>query len=380
MYTFDFLALSHFDKQPELTALEVFFQSITEKVSLYEHHCITTTNLYRTEYNDLRRQSQEKHLAIRKLRDEIYDKVFKESGDHAFASHESRIDDLEEDFEGRQKNELFRFTEMADYFNKSSVVVFYSFLESELRSLCGLLKLTFEKRIDLENLNDKNYLQAILTYFDLVIDLPISKLQPYTSKFQELQFLRNKIVHNGAEFSNDDDGQRLKAIVARSSNMLDLVSGSSARTKILKIKTIDYLLPYYTELKLFFYDLFCLIESKCNHSIIKSKLEFLFSFISEDVIVQINEFKAIKKGTQIVCYIESKTSSPQISIQCKITLIASPKDEVEIIDQFSNKNEMFDRLFSYMQENPSLTIKKLFGFFGLRSMTSKIKMMFYAVD
>ena len=116
---------------------------------------------------------------------------------HDHASHISGMDSLYYNAQSQDESINQRFEALYHYFTKSSLAQAYALLESELRSFCNHLQSSLGYKIGLEHLKQKDYLQSMSNYLELVADLEMAALKQY---FSQIQFLRNKIMHNGGEF------------------------------------------------------------------------------------------------------------------------------------------------------------------------------------
>jgi len=361
----------------KFSPLELFFDDIKEKTALNEQHLFTTMNLYKKEFHEVKDKLTQEYKAAMATAKATYNKILEETGDERFASHDSGMDEIPEHFDHREEVIKKRFLELISYFNKSSLVLFYSLLESELRHLCNLLYTIFGKRITLEHLNNNDYLSSIISYLDLVIEIDVADLDGYISKFKEIQYIRNRFVHEGGEFLRERENKQLHQILNKNKDLLKLTDSSNPGYQTLRVQKIKYIIEYYDLLKYFFNDLLWLVEKKRNYSIIVGRLRFLFGFISENVIVRINGIMPTKKGKQITCEIESEEEGKSFRLNCKITMVQSKKDEFKPIDQTDNSIPNLDRMLKYLEYHPEIITKGALGIFMPSNSPCTVSMTVY---
>lgn len=218
----------YFFLERKTSPAEKAFKSVIDRLKLYEQHTTSTTTLYRREFTEAKKQIDIDEKAAVVAAKQRYNDILGGSErheDHDWAMHVSGLDELDHHYYTVRESQAERFVEMADFFNKSSLVSLYGLLETDLRRLCFMLQTVFNKKIGVDMLSDRNYLQAFLEYFEFVIELPITQLEPHIVKLKELQQLRNRIVHDGALFSKKQKDKRLEDMVAAANGLLTMTQG-----------------------------------------------------------------------------------------------------------------------------------------------------------
>lgn len=375
--SFDFRAMVYFSRAEQRPPLEAFFFNIKEKVNLYEQHSIITTDLYRKEYRDINDGLSTKYQLFHEEANKRYKELMEMEEYDDYARHESNLDEVQRSWAEEIERLATQFSQMADNFNKASLVVLYGLLESELRNLCELLKAEFEKRIGLEHLNEKNYLESILSYLELVIEIPVQDIQSFVSRFRDVQYLRNRIVHNGAEFPKFEANKDLERIIRESKKHLVLIDATRATHVALRIQRVEYVLGYYDLLISFFGKLLWLLDKKTGYQLLKRRISFLFGFSApkkSTIEVNIEAIEDIKKGKLIRCKINFKHKNQKSTVLngC-IMLTTNPKDKLHIIDQTEPKAPRLQRLLEYLNHFPEILIHDTFAFFYLHEVHMRLK-------
>jgi hypothetical protein len=291
MYDFDVSVLFYLMDHTGGSELLHFFKELNRKIQLQRLHAETTTDLYRREYgihkNELREKSEAAHVEAKKIYDEVYaatDGDENEKWSEAIMAAEPNAIDNHFNLEGIKLDTDYK--DMADHFNKSSFVIVYAVLENELRRLCGLLKTTFGKRLSLQDIESKDYLQSMINYLDKVLEIELAPCQPNLTRIKQVQFLRNKIMHAAAEFPLGDQPV-LDQLIKDSKGNLYLQHFDPLTYRILKIRMIDYVYQQYDLLLDFIHELLWCIDYKLEHALVKENLRLLFRFLDAKVKVDI---------------------------------------------------------------------------------------------
>ncbi|MGF7082797.1 hypothetical protein [Mucilaginibacter sp. UYCu711] len=350
MFDFDVSVLFYLMDHPGGSDLLHFFKELNRKIQLQRQHAETTTDLYRREYGIHKSALHEKrevaHVEAKKIFDEVYtasEGDEDEKWSQAIMAAEPDAIDNHFNLEGMKLD--MDYKDMADHFNKSSFVIVYAVLENELRRLCGLLKTTFGKRLSLQDIESKDYLQSMINYLEKVLEIDIESCQPNLTRIRQVQFLRNKIMHAAAEFPLGDQPV-LDQLIKDSKGNLYLQHFDPLTYRLLKIRKIDYVNQQYDLLLDFIYELLWCIDAKLEHALIKENLLLLFRFLDEKVEITISEVTVIKKGRKIAfAVIKGKKKI----LKGTLSLQAAKKESVLFINHVP-ENDRLKRLFKYLTE------------------------------
>src|SRR5665213_2178843 len=296
---FDFGFSMYFLDGPDLSLPEKFFIQVQHKLQMYKKHTQTTIKLYQDEFKERMTDHKKAYQAAMAEANEIYKRRYEEiegneQDKHDYAMHELSIGEIEYHFSNEEEALKNSFLEMADHFNKSALVTLYALMETELRRLCGHLQIYFKKRVTLERFEQADYFKSILEYLDQIIELDITDLQPYQTKLVPLQFLRNKVMHNGGEFQlpiTDYLGELVKG----SDDGLNLEEIPNEQLTVVRVRS-KFVMPFYDLISEMFMELFRLLNEKENFLFLRDRLAYLFRFLAADTVVSYKENKAVKNG------------------------------------------------------------------------------------
>jgi len=249
----------------------------------------------------------------------------------------------------------------------------YSMLESQFRRYCELLKDITGQKLAIDDLEQSNYLLSMFNYLNKVIGLPMKTLEKYKLIFKELQFLRNKIMHNGAEFPNKKN-KELQAIIDKSDKLLVLEKEGTPSTDwdaedmispyyVLRVKKIEYLHLYFEAINAFFIELFWLSDALLLHQPIAERIKHVAGFLSKDVSVNDTTITEVAKGKNIRATIVSNNKETPFTLNISITVIKAPKASFQVTNQYENF-EKLTRLTDYIRWQPKIIINEILqGFF-----------------
>jgi hypothetical protein len=362
--------------------LDAFFINLEEKIALYEQHIETTIRFYGEE--------REKNLKPIKAQfekdsaetDEHYNKIYNEwegSEDEKrlMALHLSNYDDMIGHYEVAEDMVNEHYAEMFDYFNKSSTVILYALLESELKRLCGILKTISGSRIAVEDFEDRDYIKGSFRYLDLVIEIPIAPLEPFETKIKHIQYVRNRIVHNAGEFSKKED-VTLTQVIEQSEALLKLIDDYESDKRYLKIWDPAYIAKGYQLIRELFRTIFWAIEEKFGHLVLKERIKRLFKADFGATEIAIIDIAKIKKGTKVAFSVKVLPNEADAvwDFNCTITVTESKSYAIEIVNQIEGNEKIKNcvaelerkshRLFysfayTIFETNPSVQIKIMFS-------------------
>lgn len=376
---FDFGFSLYFLEPPQLTALETFFIQVQGKIAMYKQHAETTIQLYKSEADGKLAIHRAEFKAAMDEANIIYKRTYEETGGdeddkHGYAAHESGIYEIEHHYTTAEEDLKASFLEMADHYNKSSLVTLYALLETELRRFCSHLHITFGLRFTVERFEKTDYLKSIMEYISLVADLDITLVEPKMNKLQELQFLRNRIMHNGAEFTMELN-QKLDDLVAGSDGGLVLELISEEQLRVLRVRS-KFISPYYTIISDFFFNLFHSLNVKLEFTILANRISFLFGFITRQAVSTFVFQRDVANGKQFTFLIESDDFNNLFSFHLKLTITSSNTDQFIITNQLDEIDRM-ERWVAQLNENPAVLRQALNGYL-FANKSHKIEILLYS--
>ncbi|MFB0496085.1 hypothetical protein ABID99_002322 [Mucilaginibacter sp. OAE612] len=380
LFMYDFsLSLYFFDVR-EAHPLDTFFISLQNKIVLYRKHSETTTELYRKELRQGLEKLKAEQLEAEEKTLAAYKKSYAEAGGsdedkHSFATMDAGVLDMQNHFASADERLKTQFFEMAGYFNKSSLVIVYALVENELRKLCGLLKTTLNKRISLGDLEGKDYLQSIFDYFDKVLEIDLQREQHFLSIFKDIQFLRNKIMHNGGEFSIVKN-EELDRIVKSSKGLLYLNTNREEGIRILGISRIDFVYEKYDIILSFLQKLIWVVDEKLKYSLLEKRLVYLFRYLTDDLDITIQQVNKVKNGWQTTFLIDTMDFDYLIEYQCKLTVVEAKQTTINILNQIESDKKL-ERLNQQLLENIDLLTENILAGLFHPEKDVNIQLMFY---
>lgn len=376
----DFGFISHFfDSETKMSALQKFNIAVHRKIAIYRINSKKTRELYKKEFLEIDAKNRKDFSEANGQAAIKYKEVFAEiEGDehlkHSYADHESGYREIGIHYELTEEALKMDFMEMADNFNKSSLIVQYALLESELRRLCGLLKDILKKRIALSDIEAGDYLNSIYNYLDKVIEIEMDSILPFQNKFKDIQYIRNRIVHNGGEFSleaNDTLDQFVES--HKGSVKLEVLKHENIR--ILRMPKNDVVSQFYDLTHDFFGELFWVIERKRSYVTLIERITFLFAFLSGKTCVKLIESNIVNKGRQFVFKIDTNDGTIA-DFNCKLTIRSAKKSAVSLINQL-DKHEMIDRLVDQLSNHNSVVMEDVLQGFYRPDLSVEIELLLY---
>lgn len=187
------------------TPLENFFANVKSRVITHTHHIEHTVLLYKQEHDEaknkieasLKEPYEKLHVDYEALLGEFEDPAL----DDQYARHQSGLADLENEHVRREEQLFDEQLELLGLFHNSAIIQAYSLLEKELKDLCDILKKETGESISQHDFASRDYIKGCLKYLGLVIKLDISRLDPFMTKIIDLQYIRNRLIHDRGEFS-----------------------------------------------------------------------------------------------------------------------------------------------------------------------------------
>ncbi|MBB5638255.1 hypothetical protein HDE68_004184 [Pedobacter cryoconitis] len=265
--------------------VEEFFRHLEFKISAYERQVSMTASLYETEQKTAKKKNDDDYNAAMEAAEIRYHELYNEiiGSDHErsqYASHYSGIDQIEGQHQESDEPLSEFFQDMKDSYYKSSVMMLYSLLESELKTLCGLLQNEKSIQLGLEDFGSRDYMAVSIKYLKLVVLLEMIEIDPFENILGDLQNLRNRLVHDQGLVS-ESKLAGIKKIVESSGRAIELVP--QREFWAIKIYKPDFLLSNYTNMRLFFQELFWLIDKQNNYNLLSQQLTHMFGFVNPNV-------------------------------------------------------------------------------------------------
>ena len=362
---FDFGFYGHFMEGYKFNKTEKGFIQVQDKIQIYFGNAETTLHMYRKEFDKkIADQLIEKKHAVDRSEGE-YQKYHDEATGshhdrHLYAMHASGYDAIESNFAEADETIREHFRVMADHFNKSALVTFYALLESELRRLCAHLQTSFKIRVSLGRFEQSDYLQSIQEYLDLIIGFDTTELGRFVTKLKQLQYVRNKIMHNGAEFPLKPE-EHLDNLVENSANSLYWEQLEDEQVKILRIR-FGFLKPYYDLVSELFTQLFKLFNDRTQYVPLEKRVAYVFEFLASDLKATYRSHKAVKKGYQYIFQIKSEQVDNTFEFVCKISITEHSKDGVVFTPQLDEAPDHLDRLIDGLSNDISILKNVLAGY------------------
>lgn len=287
--------------------LEKFFAGVKSKTAMFSYHAALTTKLHLKEKNealDIFNKAFEIPLKEANEKYELLKKDFEDDNEgHQYAYHYSNLDQIEGSQSMGEYQLSEEFDDLSAYTNNSAIIEAYSFLEKEFKRLCELLKVEFSETISHNDLSSRDYLAGWLKYLRLVIKLNVTTLDPFINKFKDLQYIRNRIIHDGGEFpknpeSKEDKTNVIEKLVNSSKKRLELLEENNMF--VIRIKDISYVQDYYDVILDFFQAILNLVEEKNQFKILRAKLRYLYSSLSDKAVIEIRSVKYKTSTFEIV--------------------------------------------------------------------------------
>jgi hypothetical protein len=364
---FDFGLTTHFQDDPGLAPFESLILAILAKTHLHERHLNRTIQLYRSEYdlslNELG-TARDRALVDAQLK---YDEVIKSVGDtdegRLYADHESGWGEITSHFAHQEENLQKEMMDLVDYFNKSALVVVYSLFESSFRDVCLTLQDAFAKKIGLKHMNSANYLKSMIAYLELVLEVDVTLLAPHISKIEHLQFLRNRIVHEGGIITLDKaDEKLLNQIVVQSRQSVTIENDEHSNLSSIRVKKVEYIIGHYELVRTFFRDTLYLIDSITNHSLLLARVKHLFGFVSNNLTTRIKKVEYGPGYVKLVFELQFFKDSVQYPVGCTVNISKSKQPKIDFTNQLDSSTEELDRVINYLESYPGQITETLKGF------------------
>jgi hypothetical protein len=383
------LAVRYLYGKPQ-SDFDALLQHLEELIDTFERNAEATSLLYGQSYLEEREKIKKTHkeywVAAGKVYKEAYEEV---SGDEyekdSWAVHQAGYSEIERDEQIAEEIVDRNHREMIDHYNKSATAMLYSILEGQFRRFSELLRQMGGHVLSVEDLAQRDYIEGIYKYLEKVIGIDTASIEHFKEKFQPLKRLRNKIMHNNAEFP-DIEATELNKIVEDSQGMLDWEKemdeyadwddkDNVKRYYVLRIKNIDYLERYYRLIREFFNELFWLADAHFKHQPIAERLKYAAGFVGRNIRVENTSITNVAKGRSIKATIINDGEEEPISFVFAITVTRATKSTFSILNQVPDAPRL-DRLAGYIRKNPHIILKSVLQGFNIGNRTTAVKVLF----
>ena len=231
---------------------------------------------------------------------------------HQYAMNQSGLDYLFEEHSSDIEQINIEYNNFLDLYSKSILIAIYSLNESKLNEIAETAADVFTKKIKPLHFNSRDYLEASFQYLNLVIDLELDSLQKYLPKLKDLQYLRNKIIHNEAKFI---ELEQVSKIVKNHKNLLSLDERNQ-----LEIKGSKFIRDLFELFSDFYQALFWLVDARQDSAILKNGFEHWLGILDREVVVeQLKITNTSISEKQIYFKVNFKNFKPS-ALEFKITL------------------------------------------------------------
>nr|WP_121271686.1 hypothetical protein [Pedobacter schmidteae] len=333
-------------KQSPLLA---YFNNVESKIELYEQHIAVTTQFYSSEL-EKKLLSVRKELELeKKTVEKAYEVAYQtatgtEDERHLIADEESGRGSMYDYYQYQEELWEEHYAEMFDYFNKSSVIMLYGLMESELKNLCIILKKLTDTRISIDDFKSANFIKGYFKYLDLVIEIPYTTLEKFNTKIEHLQFIRNKIAHNNSEISSVDDKEEkkvLKEVMAQSKKLLTETDDYLTGKKYLRIFDSAYVKHGYDLFKGLIHELFLLVNQRFGFTILIENLRDLFIPYCNAATFSVVKVDTVKGGMKFIVQAELKDEAmvPE-AFMMNITVTGAKNYDVEVLNQVMGNDKV----------------------------------------
>lgn len=306
------------------TSLENFFANVKSRVMTHTHHIEHTVLLYKQEHDEakhklkvsLKEPYKKLYVDYKALLGQFEDPAL----DDQHASHVSGLAELENEHARREEQLFDEQMELLGLFHNSAIIQAYSLLEKELKDLCDVLKKETGEAISQHDFASRDYIKGCLKYLSLVIKLDISRLDPFMTKIIDLQYIRNRLIHDRGEFSIEevDKIKVMNSIIATSSGRIELMDNGDI--SVINVKDVTYILEYYEIFLNFFQTILVLVEERFGNKIVEAKLKRAFSSLNEVFLIITEQVKPAKSsftGKFTLHFVNGTT--PDLAVELKLT-------------------------------------------------------------
>ncbi|UAB82826.1 hypothetical protein INR75_11325 [Zunongwangia sp. SCSIO 43204] len=350
----------------QINPFEKKIEELIDRLELYKKQFNLTSKSYLKEWSnekeELNENIKEQKIKAEKLYKEIYDSVVGEEYAQSIALQNSGLEDIDYHEYERKEEIDSKYKDFLDFYAKSILTSLYSLNESKLNEICIVGSEVFEKKIKPHHFNERDYLKSSLTYLELVLEISTESLDPYFSKLKEIQFIRNKIVHEDSKFQDE----KINEIASKYSSLQ--LEKSTGYLKIIKSDFIELVFDLISD---FYEELVWLFEKKQNYQVTKNGLKYWFGVLDKEIEIEKLQFDEIKKGKRFEFELNSKKFG---LFNVKLTIKKSSKPTNSIINQ---RDEQHFQKFVKDQENYFYNLIEAYSIFDLKNEGRDYELMIY---
>ncbi|WP_447637304.1 hypothetical protein [Flavobacterium microcysteis] len=350
---------------------EDLFKEIKCQIEIYERQYTLTTKSYVKEWNNEKTKIKEKYNTLLREAEKEYDQIVGTSNDdytHQFAMNKTGLDAIEYNYSESIQEIDKEYKDFLDLYSKSTMIALYSLNESKLNKIAVVAADLFLKKIKLEHFNNRDYLNSVLDYLNLVIEIDIESLQPHISKLKDIQTFRNKAVHALSVIPEKEAVQ----IVKKKKNGSLLYDN---QTKTVKIISSAYIKDFFSLLKDFYEDLAWLIDKSQNYEILKNGIHYWLAIIDRDLTIEDLTVRSLAASKKQINFKVSTSDKSIPKFICKISLSTAETNSFDVTLQFENAK--VKDLINYEKSISGNSLKEVFSTFNLNDFPYQIKLMVY---
>ncbi|SDR91789.1 hypothetical protein [Gramella sp. MAR_2010_147] len=350
----------------EINPFEKKIEELLVRLDLYKKQFNLTSNSYLKEWKnekiELDKNIKDQKVKAEKLYKEVYESVKGEEYAESLALNNSGLEEIDYHEYERKEEIDGKYKDFLDFYAKSILTSLYSLNENKLNEICEVGSDIFGKKIKPHHFNERDYLKSSFTYLELVLEISTHNLDPYFNKLKEIQFLRNKIVHENSKFQDE----KIKEIVSQNPSLQ--LENSTGYLKIIKSKFINDVFDLISD---FYEELIWTLDKKQNYKIIKNGLKYWFGVLDREIDIEKLDCEEIKKGKRIDFEINSKKVG---SFKGKLTIKKASKATNSIINQ---REEQAFKNFVEDQKSHFYQLLEAYAIFNLKKENRDFELMIY---
>lgn len=305
----------HILNEKKQNPFEIIFNETRKQLEIYQRQFDLTLRTYKKEWDDELAKRDREFEQNKEKAEEIYNDSIKNNGGdefaHQYAMNQSGLDYLFEEHSSDIEQINIEYNNFLDLYSKSILIAIYSLNESKLNEIAETAADVFTKKIKPLHFNSRDYLEASFQYLNLVIDLELDSLQKFLPKLKDLQYLRNKIIHNEAKFI---ELEQVSKIVKNHKSLLSLNERNQ-----LKIKGSKFVRDLFELFSDFYQALFWLVDARQDSAILKNGFEYWLGILDREVAVEQLKITNTSTEKQIYLKVNFKNFAPS-TLEFKITL------------------------------------------------------------
>jgi hypothetical protein len=366
------ITFHYINHERELDVLENAFLKIKDQLELYEKQHSITLSSYLKSWQEELDTLQKTFEKVEQKAQERYKKALgtenPENQDNiAYATHISGLDYLSHKNYEDTENIKTKYFDFLDLFSKSTLIALYSLNENFLNKTCDIVSQTLNHKIKVSHFNSRDYLKASIDYLELVTDIPIAGLEKYISKLKDIQFLRNKIIHAGSQFSNDS--------ILEISKKYPKSLHYEKEKEFLKIVKPEFINNLFKLIREFYEEILWLIEERREFKTVKNIFENWFSLIEGQISIIEIDYKKTSSKTRTITFKISSDNKNIPQQNGKLTLTRSKGYNVEIINQ--TNCDTFQEFVNTQMESHGIYLEQELKVFMSFDKTLDIRLLIY---